>query len=236
MKAYIINLPTRPDRWKSLTPQLAQLDYLEFIRVEAISSVGRDFTESNFVTPGVAATWASHQKAFRLFLDTTDSHAVIFEDDFEIHQASPKMIKKSLYIADFDFIQLGYLTLSPRKRLEIFASNYFDYLLRTVNRILEIRMCPPFSLKNKVLLRERVDVPRSLVMNDIREGGHAYLVSRNFAEAMLQANSPAFLSTDGLFMAISWMRSFKMARQRKSLFRQSNSPTSVKERVLRKAV
>ena len=145
-------------------------------------------------------------------------------------------VQESLHQEGFDFIQLGYLTVSPRKRFQIFSANTFDNLLRIVNRFLEIGDLPNMRIKTKVILRERVGVPKNLVMNDIREGGHAYLVSRHFAEAMLQANSPAFLSSDGLFMAISWMRSFKMARERKSLFQQSNSPTSVTERVLRKSL
>jgi hypothetical protein len=77
---------------------------------------------------------------------------------------------------------------------------------------------------------EQLGVPRKIVMNDIRAGGQAYFVSRNFASAAQSMNTPVFLSTDGLFMALGVSRNFKMARLRRMWISQTNSPSSVTQR------
>ena len=235
MKAYIINLDSRNDRWRDLQPSLKRLNFLEFSRISAVSYSDFGFISSKFTTPGVTATWASHQKAYKLFLQTEDEYALIFEDDFQFRKSDVSRIQQISQFPGFDFLQLGFLKVSPLKSLKIFFDNSFDYFLRFLSIITAFRLFSHSFLSRKIMLIERRNLPHYLVVNRVMEGGHAYLISRRFAQAMLEANSPAFLSTDGFFMAISWMRTFRMARTRRSLFSQSNSPSSVPKRVLLEA-
>jgi hypothetical protein len=204
---------------------------LPIVRIEAIDMktlTGQDL----YVADGVAATWQSHQLAMSVFLETGDNYGLILEDDFSIARGwSQKSLNQAIEVSP-DFFQLGYLITSPLDRIEFLLSNFFDRTLKILSRLCSLSKFLHSRLGNRLLIREQTDLPWSVVPNDIRAGGQAYLVSRKFALASKYMNSPCFTSADGMFMALGDVRTFRMFRFRDSLINQTDSATSVQQRYL----
>jgi hypothetical protein len=129
-----------------------------------------------------------------------------------------------------DFVQLGYLRVTPWESLDVTISNTRDRVLRIIYWMTKSRWGSRNKYQKRLLIQERVGVPPNLVPVDIRPGGHCYVISRRMGEAMQVLNSPIIFSADELFVSISKMRAFRMFRVRKSLVRQSDSVTSVSAR------
>lgn len=185
-----------------------------------------------YVADGVAATWQSHQLAMSLFLESGDRYGVILEDDFlATSRWSPEFLGKAIKVRP-DFFQLGYLITSPLDRIELFLNGSLDLYLKVLNRLCAFSKLLRNRLGNRLLIREQTDLPWNIVPNDIRAGGHAYLVSRKFALASKHMNTPSFTSADGMFISLGDVRTFRMFRFRKSLINQTNSITSVQQRYL----
>jgi len=229
MKAYVINLESRADRWNSVLAQSLKLE-LEIVRIDAlpISSISEE--KEGFVTPGVAAIWLSHQKAMSIFLESGDTHGLILEDDFLIEKNFAHKLANISNFVNFDFIQIGYLKTSPFDAIACHVANVVDWLLKALAFSFKFGLLRNARISKKLLVREQVGIPAWLVVNDIRAGGHAYVVSRKFAAAVQNMNIPIFISSDGYFRALGWMRSFSMFRFRKSSVGQSKSPSSVTNR------
>jgi GR25 family glycosyltransferase involved in LPS biosynthesis len=231
MKAYVINLATRLDRWKSVISQSDRLG-MECIRIDAVSISDDSVINQLFVTAGVAATWKSHQRAMYTFLESGDNYGLILEDDFLLEDGYADAIMSPSKSADYDFIQLGYLKTSPFDAIACKSANITDLFLKFLAFSSKINLRFLKKLSNKVLVSEQARIPYRLVMNDIRAGGHSYVVSRKFAAAAQEMNYPVFISTDGYFMSLGGMRTFSMCRLRKSVVSQSNSPSSVSKRFI----
>lgn len=228
---YVINLKQRTDRWDSVISESLK-NKLELTRVDAVVADSIDANDCIYMPPGVVATWRSHQSVFREFLSSSDPYCLILEDDFIIPRMSLKL-RTTLQegYASFDFIQVGFLITSRIEYIDFKLQNWFDVLKKLLSfEFFGLGRISSFS--NKLTVTEQISVPSELVLNDIRAGGHAYIISRRFAEAGLKMNDPVFFSTDGVFMALGKSRSFKMARFRKSLINQTNSPTSVSQRFI----
>jgi GR25 family glycosyltransferase involved in LPS biosynthesis len=229
MKAFVINLSARTDRWNSVEKQGDALG-IPLTRVDAISK--DDAFSEPFVTSAVAAAWYSHRKAMKLFLETDDEYALILEDDF-ILQSRWSNFDFSIYQSlKIDFFQIGYLVTTPVDLLEMKIKGTVDFFLKILTRVAYARVFKKNNLRNKFLIQEQLGLPFHLVANDIRPGAHAYIISRKFALAMQQVNSPIMLSTDSLYMALGWMRNLRCVRVRKSVVSQSDSVTSINERFL----
>lgn len=227
----MINLEQRTDRWDSVIRE-AREHKLELTRVNAILAESIDKSECIFMPSGVVATWKSHQAAFSQFLSTSESHCIIFEDDFII----PRMTQLLSQVLEdgydsFDFVQVGFLITNKLEFLDLKFQNLFDILKKLLAQNF-LRIGFMKSLGDRLTISEQIGIPFDLVMNDIRAGGHAYIISRKFAEAGLKMNAPVFFSTDGVFMALGKSRNFKMARFRKSRIGQTNSPSSVTKRFI----
>lgn len=229
MKAYVINLDSRPDRWADVIVQSSSLG-LEILRIPAVSF--DSVVNSPYVTRVIAATWQSHQKAMKEFLDSSEEYALIMEDDFVLSSRwHPDVLHLSSELR-IDLLQIGFLITNLVDRIQITLNSSFDVLLKVLRETTKISRSLGNRFGNKLLIREQLGIPFKLVCNDIRPGAHAYIVSRNFAQAAIQINSPEFLSADAVFMSMGWMRSFRLLRLRKSLVSQSNSESSITERFL----
>jgi len=226
INAYVINLKERPDRWKSVEMQRSLLK-VPIIRVEAVDQNFLSEKEVRFAAKGVAATWLSHKKAAEKFLETNLNYALILEDDFHLSQNFEIPSLKILLGIDADFVQLGYLRVTPWESLDLNVANLRDLVLRLIKRLVSSNSIARSRYQNRLLIREREGVPIAFVPSDIRPGGHCYIVSRRMALAMQRLNDPIIFSADELFVSISKMRSFKMFRLRASKVSQTNSPTSV---------
>jgi len=229
LTAYVINLAHRTDRWHDVECQRSSLG-VSVIRVEAIDQDLKKLSDLPYAAKGVAATWLSHQKAAAEFLKTDAEFAIILEDDFLLSRKFKVPSTELLTNLGADFVQLGYLRVTPWESLDITISNIRDRVLRIIQWITQSRWGLTNRYQNRLLIQERVGVPPNLVPVDIRPGGHCYIISRRMAQAMQELNSPIVFSADELFVSISNMRAFRMFRMRKSLVRQSDSLTSVSSR------
>ena len=229
MKAYVINLDSRSDRWADVIAQNESLG-LEIHRVSAVAV--DSVVASPYVTRVIAATWQSHQKAMKLFLESSQEYALIMEDDFVLsNRWRPELLHLSTALGA-DFLQVGFLITNSVDRIQITMNGIFDCLLKVLRKMANLSGFIGNRLGNRLLIREQSGIPFEIVCNDIRPGAHAYIISRAFAQAALQINSPEFLSADAVYMSMGGMRSFKLLRFRRSLIGQSNSETSITERFL----
>jgi GR25 family glycosyltransferase involved in LPS biosynthesis len=230
MRAYVINLEERTDRWEQVVAQQKKLG-IEIQRVPATNRFEVSRKQSRYLESSVAAIALSHVKAIRLFLETPDAYCMVLEDDFLLKRNySPEVISLATD-RKFDFIQMGFLKMGIKEYFDILYCNLRDRMLKNFNVLAQI---VPGTYRNfflsKFLVREQKDIHKSIVLADIRPGAHCYLVSRKFAQAMLEINNPAFLSADLLYMSLGTLRTFKMGRLRRSLVDQSNSVSSVVNR------
>jgi GR25 family glycosyltransferase involved in LPS biosynthesis len=230
MRAYVINLKTRPDRWDSVLDQASALG-IPIIRIEAIQKNGLNELDV-FVASGVAATWKSHQLAMEVFLESGDDYGLILEDDFLVTRKWTFKAIKDAEDLEADFFQFGYLITSALDWVDLFLKNFFDCMLKMLNVICRYSQTLNGKFGQRLLVSEQAGIPWRVLPNNIRAGGQAYLVSRKFAEASKFMNTPAFTSADGMFMALGDVRTFRMYRSRKSLIGQTESKTSVEQRYL----
>jgi GR25 family glycosyltransferase involved in LPS biosynthesis len=226
MTAFVINLMVRSDRWRSVEKQRALLG-IPIQRVEAINQDSVDPNSLQLAAKGVAATWLSHRKAAAEFLETDSNFGMILEDDFQLSSSFRIPSTQLLSELEADFVQLGYLRVTPWESFDLNIANIRDRVLRTLNSVSNKNGTSRALFQNRLLIRERSGVPSSLIPTDIRPGGHCYIISRKMASAMQELNNPIIFSADELFVSISKMRAFRMFRVRKSIVSQSNSPTSV---------
>lgn len=222
VKGFLINLDNREDRLRDASAQFSKLPF-EVERVGAVLAVDVEKDEL-YVPGGVAATWRSHQKAMRAHLESGAEYGFILEDDFLIFRDISQLLSKVLEVGHFDLVQFGFLTPSFLRRSIRYLVGLRDSVLKLLNRISKFA---DFSFLSKLVIREQSEIPFSLVLNDFQAGGHSYLVSKRFSEAAQMMNNPSFLSADGMLMALSETRTFKVARVRVNLIVQSDSVTSV---------
>lgn len=226
MKAYVINLESRSDRWESVSKQwVGRTDVL--VRIDAVNSTSISSSQTHFLPDPVVANWFSQCKAFREFLSTKDQYALILEDDFLLSKVDLSDCLDLVKVGRLDFLQLGYLCNSYSDFLFIKLTNFRDFILKVLNRGLK-QFKSDFS--NRLLIREQADMNFKVVLNNVGAGSHAYIISRKFAEEMLKINDPVFLAADGLFIAIANLRFLKMGRLRSNRVRQSKSPSSITKR------
>jgi GR25 family glycosyltransferase involved in LPS biosynthesis len=230
MKAYVINLKSRSDRWKSVTDQWST-QKLSLIRIDAVdaNSISCDLT--HFLPNPVVANWLSQREAFKAFLQSEDHFALILEDDFVLKYVDLDECLDLVKRGSLDFLQLGYLYNSYTDFLLIKMANLRDFTLKILNKVL-INFSGSFA--NKLLIREQSNLSFKVVLNHAGSGSHAYIISRKFAEEMLQINTPVFLAADGLFISIANLRFLRMGRLRANRVRQSNSPSSITKRFVTK--
>jgi len=231
MVVYLINLDDRVDR-------LIQSDInskkwgLVFHRVSAVPKLSLPGSETSFATPEVVAAFRSHQKAFKLFLDSPAQFALILEDDFLPRKgfAVPKL--EVLINIDADVFQLGYLHTSYIESVNIFLINLRSLLMRIFRLFFANSPFGKRIISSKKLLSELERIPANLVPSDFRPGAHSYIVSRKAASTLLAINSPVVLSIDELLKSLSVMRTLKFFRLMFSKVDQSDSPSSITQRNL----
>ncbi len=215
---YVINLARDIDRWKSVLQETVESPF-ETIRVDAINA--SDLPQQEFVSSGVNAAWLSHLKAMRSFLDSNAQFALIAEDDFHINNPSrlkSKIEKLSLY--EWDMVQLGFLKPGLDTRIKILFANVESLVFRFIGKIGSSFIFSNMRFTSRMRVSQSLGIPKGYVLDDCQPGAHFYLVRRSFCEAIIQLNSPQFLSIDDFFTALSRMRTFRMLRSKRSLSAQ----------------
>lgn len=224
---FLINLDDRKDRLDSSSKQLNEIG-LQFIRISAVSS--KDVEENLFLTEPVLACWKSHIKTYSTLVASELEYALVLEDDFLINH--PKKFSRFLESLDtekYDLLQLGFLLPGIFNRLRwIFEEleKLIFYSLGFVCRNIGLR-----SLSQRLRVAEARSAPVRYTQSSFLPGTHAYLINRKMALALMSLDSPQF-SADEFFIALSKMRSFRMARFWCSLITQSKSAPSINDRFL----
>ena len=216
---FAINMDRDVDRWQSVAEQATKFG-LNIQRIPAIESQNIPTSELSFVTAGVRAVWKSHMKCMQLLLESSSTHALILEDDFQI--LNPKDLFVSASRSDvrgYDVIQFGWIVPGLDNRADLIFKRIEDFLFRIIYKCLT-----SFRPKSNHLFRLRPSAhgkaPRGFIPDNFQPGGHCYMVSRDFASLVLQINEPQFLATDDLYIALAKMRSVRFIRSKKSLARQ----------------
>jgi GR25 family glycosyltransferase involved in LPS biosynthesis len=205
----------------------------EFERIDAVSKIEispKSEASRKYITDSVLAIWESHKKAFRKFLDTEDEYALILEDDFRLIKKIKFLCESWMADQKLDFFQVGYLVTRNKELLDIKYANIADLALKSAHHISNSEIFKVGTVANKFRVKSQQGIRFKTVLDDIRPGAHAYVVSRKFAEESLSLNDPAFLSTDLFFMSLGQMRTFRMGRIRISRIGQSDSSSSVEKR------
>ena len=70
-------------------------------------------------------------------------------------------------------------------------------------------------------------ISQPVAQNTFELGTHAYVMSRNFAEAMVQFNDPVYLPADLALMELANTENFDSFRLITSLVDQTDSPSSI---------
>jgi glycosyl transferase, family 25 len=107
MQAFLINLERRPDRLENMTAQFAALG-VSFRTVSAIDArtVSDELMDRHFapdgplgpIPKGDMCCTLSHMRAWQMFLDTDDSHALIVEDDIAIDASAAALLRDADWI------------------------------------------------------------------------------------------------------------------------------------------
>ena len=229
MRAYLINLDERPDRLKNAKRQF-ELIGLDFERIPAIKP-DENFSELYpFVTPGVAAIWLSHMYCIEKFLTSGEDFALIFEDDFLFTEKSLSENFLKILPQEYDFFQIGFLKTNIIDKTDLLIANTLDLYLKILAFISKVPSKGLQELQSRFLISDQLDTPWNHVRHDVRPGAHAYLVSREFASHLVEFNNPLLFSADAFYISLAKMRSFRMARFRKSQIDQDGSESSVEAR------
>lgn len=100
MKAHVINLAKRTDRWNRFVAS-AQETGIDYIRFEAIVPSGEDLKAWRH-SPGLLGCNLSHKKLWEQFLDTDEPYLFVLEDDARQVEEWDEVLPK-----EFDILYLG---------------------------------------------------------------------------------------------------------------------------------
>jgi GR25 family glycosyltransferase involved in LPS biosynthesis len=204
---------------------------VDYVRVPAVFSSDIPPNGEPYVAQGVSATWRSHQKAMEMFLASGDEFGLILEDDFILRRSFRIKFQEAVIDnSNSDFIQLGFLINGGIEWFDFVAMSVRDFALKMLHLGRKVPFFNRLGFLNRLLVLEQNLVPWGFILHDIRAGGHAYVVSRKFASAAQVLNKPAFTSTDGVFMYLGNVRTFRMVRRARGIVTQSDSVTSVESR------
>ncbi len=229
MKAYLINLDERPDRLARAKHQF-ELIGLSYERISAIKPTNNFSKLYPLVTPGVAAIWLSHMYCLEKFLKSGEESALIFEDDFSFTKKALTPAFLTNLPREYDLFQIGFLKTNVIDKIDFLIANTFDLYLKFLCCLSRFPSSKLQRLQSRFLVSDQLGAPWGHVRHDVRPGAHAYLVSREFASYLVELNNPLVFSTDAFFISLAKMRSFNMARFRRSQIGQDGSKSSVATR------
>lgn len=171
---YFINLLRRPDRLARISNELGRAGLIAN-RVDAVDGQQLDQPKSAvLLTNGQKACWESHRRAWKTFLSTSKSFALILEDDAVF---SPKISTEYLG----DLIMVMEANGVALLQIGFIESQYRNDTLGNLS-----------SLRNSSAVR--LSGRRELVTwGQFRAGSHAYLLSRE-AAGILDAGAACSLT------------------------------------------
>lgn len=227
--AFLINLDERTDRWSTFLDNSPKLDF-PVVRYSAISSKSIKSSQLRIPAP-VAACWKSHQGVAEAFLKTGAEHCLILEDDVELSNSAisglNKLWRKNL--GSIDLLQIGFCVHNNK------LANRTDYRVQKmllkmvcVSNLIRLRLAQLFLRflfgYNFSYLSQ---LAQPVAINAFELGTHAYVVSRSFAEIMLQFNNPVHVPADLALIELAHSGKYRGYRLITSLVNQSDSASSI---------
>ncbi len=226
---FLINLDKRTDRWTDFLKNSSELHF-PTLRFSAVTAESLGLSELRLPST-VAACWKSHQGVAKAFLESDAEHCLVLEDDVHLTQAAIEALNQiwEKSFQGIDLFQVGFCVHNNR------LSNRSSYRLqsRLIGLVRSFRMLN-FSLTRKFLsafygyeffFHEQLS--QTVAQNTFELGTHAYVMSRNFAEAIVEFNDPVYLPADLALMELANTKKFNSLRLVTSLVGQTDSPSSI---------
>jgi glycosyl transferase family 25 len=123
MKAFVINMPSAPERWRSICRYLKN-SKIDFQRIEGIDGQKIEFPISEFnetsyrllhgrsKIPAEIGCYLSHIAAMKAFLDSSEDFGIIMEDDAAFEGNLSDIIEKAtIYSECWDILRLSSVNL-----------------------------------------------------------------------------------------------------------------------------
>jgi GR25 family glycosyltransferase involved in LPS biosynthesis len=232
MYSLLINLERRKDRLEAAI-NTAQKYNLDFERLDAIDSLSCNPGSEILVTLDVYACWQSHLKSYRTFLQTDHSYCLILEDDFTVKdRKSLEILLEKRDWENYDLLQVGFILPGILNKITYIYTNYENLFFRIIGKVASAVKI--HTITRKMRINEVLKSKSNVAANQFFPGTHAYIISRSMAQKILSIKGPQMYSADLFYMSLAQMRSFKIARLRKSVFGQSNTTPSISQRFLSK--
>ena len=230
LKVLVINLESAVDRFQTISKHLSSLE-IDYEIVLATRPSEFTLQEDYGITSTAVAVWQSHVACFKIISDSNIPHLVL-EDDAELRVSKEEILEfcRDMEENELDMIQIGFLSLNIIDRTSIITRNIYNWFIRNS---LFARVFESIGFKEVSRAKEqnwRLRLPAKYIVNDIKYGAHAYLISPKLSRVFLKLNSPTFLSTDDFFVSLSKMKSFRLARLKTSLVKQNGSTSSFVKR------
>jgi GR25 family glycosyltransferase involved in LPS biosynthesis len=226
---FLINLDKRSDRWADFLENSAELHF-PTLRFSAVTAESLSLDELRLPST-VAACWKSHQGVAKAFLESDAEHCLVLEDD--VHLTHPAIqALNHIWEQSFqgiDLLQVGFCVHNNQ------LANRSSYRLQ----IKLIGLAKSFRMLNLPVTRKFLSslygyefffleqISHPVARNTFELGTHAYVMSRNFAETMIQFNNPVYLPADLALMELANTKKFDSLRLVTSLVDQTDSPSSI---------
>ena len=222
----LINLDSRPDRLIQSQIEADNFNF-SFLRIPAvdISDIGQN--QADFLSKPARACLKSHLKCYQELINSDFDFALVLEDDFKIK--SGKKFKKVVTTptwVDFDLIQLGFLYMDMWHRVDILLKLTKNFVFEKIQQFSNHGYTS--RLQSKLEVKKRMLVPRGFIVDDLRAGSHAYLISRNMARQILDMSESVYLPIDSFLGTLQYTSSFKLIRSKRSLVQQRKSLSNIK--------
>lgn len=231
LKILIINLQSEGTRRLRCTEQLQGIKH-EFII--AVDGRGLANEAGGLVTASVEAIWLSHLKALNTFLNSDYEYGLVLEDDFDI--ANTEEFKDILGLItkyQFDLVQLGWLNTGFDVAILKNYERVTYWIFRLLNSLSRFNSVIKKLVNGRLRPTRASEVPSFAIPDSFLPGAHAYMVSRDFATAVVRLNTPTFLAADDFYMALARMRAFNVFRLKKSIVSQKGASTIGSDRFTR---
>ena len=226
---FLINLDKRSDRWTDFLKNSSELHF-PTLRFSAVTAESLSLTELRLPST-VAACWKSHQGVAKAFLESDAEHCLVLEDDVHLTHAAIEALNQiwEKSFQGIDLLQVGFCVHNNR------LSNRSSYRLqsRLVGLARSVRMLNLSKTQNilsslygyEFFFHEQISQP--VAQNTFELGTHAYVMSRNFAAAIVKFNDPVYLPADLALMELANTKKFDSLRLVSSLVDQTDSPSSI---------
>lgn len=226
---FLINLDKRSDRWADFLKNSSKLHF-PALRFSAVTAESLGLHELRLPST-VAACWKSHQGVAKAFLASDAEHCLVLEDDVHLTQAAIEALNQiwEKSFQGIDLLQLGFCVHNNR------LANRTSYRLqrRIIGLTKSFRMLSLSVIRKllsalygyEFLFLEQISQP--VAQNTFELGTHAYVMSRNLAEVMVQFNDPVYLPADLALMELANTKKFNSLRLVTSLVDQTDSPSSI---------